>query len=269
MRPAILGFVCAAALCADSVSAPAILGYIAGRTHVRRIVGVRGGARQITADAVTPGTAVHPARGTVLSTNGERVVWSELGDAAVLWTDVVLKLVRAASEDQRVVWEMEVHEPVRAVALSDRGEAVAVATAAGIRVIGTSEREIPDITSASAMAFAGSDLLVADAERAIVWRIGETREVIATDMRDVAAIAADGSRLIIARAGGTVSIRDAGAPEQVVDCRCRPVRLERLVAPGLWLMTNDAAQPLWVLDLSESEPRTWFIPAKAAAEEMP
>jgi hypothetical protein len=268
MRSISLLFLCPALVCADAMSEPPTLGYIAAGAQLRKLAGVAGAARQIVADVVPRGTVVHPARGIVLSRDGERVILSDRGDAAVLWGDGVLKLLSGLADEQSSVRELEFRPDLRAIAISNGGERVATANGDGVRIAGADERDFPDITTATALAFAGRDLLVADADRSLVWRIGETRDVVATDVPEITAIAAEGSRTIIARANGSILIHDGETGANVaVECRCKPARLVRLAPAGLWLLTTDPAQPLWVLDLSEAEPRLWFIPALAVPED--
>jgi hypothetical protein len=253
--------------CARKQSAePPTLGSVADGRHARKIIGIAGAARQVNiAGAEMPaGTVLDPTLGTVLGRDGERLVLSPQGDAAVLWRERTLKVLTGLGDEQNTVRELNAPAKVEAVALSNGGKHVALTTPEGIRITGLSEYGIQDVRSASALAFAGSDLLLADVEAAVVWRIGAARDVIATDITDVRAIATEGARLVIARANGTIVVRDmVDGSRQSVACRCTPRRLERLAAPGLWLLTNDTAHPLWVLDLSESHARTSFVSAIA------
>jgi hypothetical protein len=267
MRFGTLCFVCGAVLCAETVSEPPTVGFVSAGTELRKIVGVAGSARQVVSEIVSQGAVVHPSRGVILGSDGERVVLSERGDAAAIWGTAVLRVIAGFGSEEPSTREIELPADVRAIAVSNGGERLAIASPAGVRIVGESERELPDIQSASALAFSGADLFVADAERALVWRIGESREVVATDVPDVTAIRAEGSKLVLARANGTILIRHGEGVEQVLDCRCKPTRLERLAAAGLWLLTHDATQPLWVLEMSDTEPRLWFVPASAVSEE--
>jgi hypothetical protein len=269
MRGIVLLFLCPILVCADAMSEPPTLGYLAAGAQLRKLAGVAGAARQIVVDTVPRGTVVHPARGTVLGRDGEHLVLSDRGDSAVLWREGSIKVLSGLADEQSSTRELETRLNVRAAAISNVGARVATADSEGVRITGTGEHEFPDITSASALAFNGGDLLVADADRALVWRIGETREIVSTDLPDVTALSADAARTVIARANGTILIHDAASgTDATVECRCKPAGLVRLAAAGMWLLTTDPGQPLWVLDVSEAEPRVWFIPALPVPEEF-
>lgn len=64
-----------------------------------------------------------------------------------------------------------------------------------------------------------------------------------------------------------VSLTSSASPPTTIACACTPQQVAPLTADGLFSVTaNVAGQPDWILDTRTSQPRTFFVPAIASAQ---
>lgn len=166
--------------------------------------------------------------------------------------------------------------PMTALAVSDTG-AVLAASAFGpdVAVVYSATRRRPatHVLSArriSAIAYLGATnaALAADAAANLVYRLnGASATVIGGSAEGVSAPVAlaateDGRRAVVANSGkAPLLLLDLeGGPSRSLSCSCRTAVVEPLAGNAVFQLTAPGARTTWLLDLSTSEPRFFFVP---------
>jgi len=151
------------------------------------------------------------------------------------------------------------------VALSDDGAVLLQVHGGSVRMAGATGRR--NLIGGTMVAFAhgGHDAAVADGAGVTLVRDvdGAAGQTVLTNQgvsQPVGiAFSADGATVFAAGSAGLVALSTAGGPLTPVACECAPVQLAAM--GQLFLLNPLAAGPLWVLDPSNSAPRTAFVPA--------
>lgn len=299
MKQAAILFLAASALLAQSPVDGPVTGWVWDSSHgaIRPILGLPGAS--VLGNGVDGGVifskAVTNQRNYVIGIGGEgaqayllrlrgesqaellpsvaagvsRVVLSPSGDSAVLVYEETRKLVvlsglpDAITEPREIQW----NEIPSALAISDHASYLAAASENGVVIIDRDgNRWNPGQERAAAsLAFldGSSDLLVAD--EAGVWLVRNVqnpertllfdqpaRAVASTrDRGQVVAITTDAKLRVIDMA--THASRELQAPVE-------PAKLARL-SGAVFGINESGSEPLWLLDLQGTEPRTVFVPA--------
>ncbi|MCL5744006.1 MAG: hypothetical protein M1541_08780 [Acidobacteria bacterium] len=127
--------------------------------------------------------------------------------------------------------------------------------------------------SAAILASNGRDIVVADGlKNAVYWvrDVEGTSEVVplAGEQDGIAGpvalnISGDKQRVLVANADSRTiaALPLAGGPPELTFCRCKPEKLDRLGGNDVFLLTEGAADPLWIFDSGAPESRVLFIPA--------
>lgn len=275
---------------------PAIAGYVnGGAGRLRTIVGSAGAARQVERAGLPERLVVHAGTGRALafagsglqvfrperespetleglSTEPTLAAWSPSGTAAALYWRETGRVVVIAGLNARaqVVQDFEWIESVEALAVSDGGGSVALSGARGVFKAGEDLPALawPQQPAALAYVPASSDLVVADEAGRAVWRVGPSKRIVASGLPEgVIAVGAgrDGS-IVTTHRGGSIRVQGRSGTVSTAACRCEPALLQPMAEPGLWLMTDRADEPVWMLDASGPEPRAVFVPAPEAAQ---
>jgi hypothetical protein len=169
--------------------------------------------------------------------------------------------------------------PVSALAINDDGGVVlfAVAEDGGAALYlarpEAAPRAIARAAAISAIAFLGSgtDAVFADSagDRVFLLRDvlgGGVPVPLAGDAGGIhqpfAIAAADDSQILVAGADGSLAaVTLADSSVQPILCDCKATQLGRLNDGGVFLLTEDVRQPMWLLQAAASDKRTTFVPA--------
>jgi hypothetical protein len=74
----------------------------------------------------------------------------------------------------------------------------------------------------------------------------------------------DGTQAYVVNAAGLISAIDlATGLSNAVSCGCTPTALERMNSRSAFRVTDAASLPLWLVEISPTGPRSWFIPLGA------
>ena len=217
--------------------------------------------------------------GTVATGFGaiDQIVFSPTGAAAAAYSGRARKIavISGLPEAAVTVRDLWISEgECGALAVSDDAKVVAIACDGRLAVYDGDAPPLPLVLrgAATALAFspAGRDLAVAVGSQRVITLIrdvtGSAEQTdVARESDGVVAPGAvrfsiDGKRILVADSRSIHTIpTDGGAPDKI-ECACRPDTLEAISADGVYRITADGAQPLWLLALSESGSRLVFVP---------
>jgi hypothetical protein len=199
----------------------------------------------------------------------DRIVFSAGGNAAMLvrQSDNAIQVLTGLPDSPAIRSPSGAPEGSSIFAVSDGGDVLAGGDSVWLLRNNEAPRRLAVSGPVSAMAFQGSDALIAGAYQILLVRnlpesseyrtlaaYSEDRIPVAVQFSPDAARAfaatADGEILVLALEGGDLAR---------LACRCRPTGFHRLADHSLFQLNEAGSEPIWLLDAA-AQPRLWFVP---------
>jgi hypothetical protein len=199
----------------------------------------------------------------------EGIVFSPGGGAAVLvrLSENALEVLTGLPDAPAVHSLADVPEGSRIFAVNDQGDVLAGGGSVWLLRENQPPRPLPVSGPVSAMAFQGSDALLAGSWETLLVRNlpeGSHYRTLAVhgDNRIPAAahLSPGATHAFTAAEDGEILVipLQAGDPTRL-SCRCRPAGFTPLAGGSLYQLTEGGNDPLWLLDAA-AQPRFWFVP---------
>jgi hypothetical protein len=223
-----------------------------------------------------------PAQVGVAATAGTKIRLSASGTAAVLYVPGSLQIAEVTHLTAAAVQvrQFAMQVPVLDAAVSNAGSVVVLLQATGGVAVdlltGTGSAEpLANVSAAGGVGFVGTseDLLVADAAantltwiRSVSTTPSATLVPTSNQLKSPVAVgAAQGGRwAVVANSGDSsvvrVDLTGATAPQRIA-CAAQPTVAEQLYGNGVFRFNEIAKGPLWIADITASNPSMLFIPA--------
>ena len=156
-----------------------------------------------------------------------------------------------------------------AIAVSDDGSTVLRAGDGEIAVITSAgTRKLADARSNASIVFApgGRDAAINDGGTVTLFRDvtgAATRQDFPNIGAGSMAFSADGGKLLIAGLRAVTVLQHASGERKLATCDCKIGGLARM--GSMFRMNEAGAGPLWLLDVSQDEPKLVFVPARPGA----
>jgi len=138
---------------------------------------------------------------------------------------------------------------------------------------GTSRMPLPGTIAAAAFRRNSTDAVAAtqSGDVYLIRNVGPSADIRqiytgddATSAPVAVQLAPDGSHAYVANSRGSITSIDLGSGSSTaVSCQCQPSALEPLRSNAVFRLTEVSNRPLMLFDASNSDIRTWFVPADA------
>jgi hypothetical protein len=205
--------------------------------------------------------------------SADRIVFSASGNAALLVRHSDLSIqVLIGLPDLPAIHSLRVAPENSSVfAINEAGDVLAGGDAVWLLRENQTAQQLAVAGPVSALAFHGSNALVAAAGQILLVRNvasgSEYRTLAAyTENRTPVAVqfSSDAARAFAAMSDGEILVYSLDAGELArLSCQCRPTGFHQLSGDSLFRLNETGNEPIWLLDTA-AQPRLWFVPKPVA-----